>query len=260
MKIGTARPNQMDLEGVPHHFLGFLDIQEDYSAGKFAKAARTKIDELFVKHDLIFIVGGSGLYIDALIFGIDDIPKINPKIREQVNKDWNKYGLEFLQKKVMDIDPEIYKQIDIQNPMRLIRVIEVFLQTGKPLSFFQKNRRKKPIYPTIFIGLDLERPILYNKINQRVDSMISKGLLQESKDLYKYRHLNALQTVGYSEIFEYLDDKTELESAIGLIKRNSRRYAKRQLTWLRKNPIINWFKYEDALKMLKFINNNRGHI
>ena len=254
MQIGTARPLPEELEGVPHHFIGFLDINKEFSAGKFAEEANKKIKELFVKHNVLFVVGGSGFYIDALIFGMDDIPKINPEIRAQINKDWGKYGLEYLQKKVKKIDPVLYQQIDIQNPMRLIRAIEVYNQTGKPLSFFQKTQRKKPQYPTLFIGLQWDRELLYHRINKRVDSMINDGLIKEVEGLYDYRQLNALQTVGYSELFDYLEGEINLETAIALIKRNTRRYAKRQLTWLRKYSDIRWFHPKND-EMVKLIDN-----
>jgi tRNA dimethylallyltransferase len=255
MKIGTARPNPSELEGIPHHFVGFLDINEEFSAGKYAIEARKKIDELFFSHDVLFVVGGSGFYINALIYGMDDIPKIDPEIREKINNKWKKHGLAYLQKKLKEIDPLFYNQIDIQNPVRLIRAIEVFNQTGKSLSFFQKNKRNPTPYNTIFIGLEWERQALYNRINQRVDFMIDIGLVNEVKSLYKYNNVNALQTVGYSEIFNHLKGESNLETAIELIKRNSRRYAKRQLTWLRKNPDINWLNPENIGEMEAFIKN-----
>ena len=253
MQIGTARPLPQELEGVPHHFMGFLDVHEDFSAGKFAIEARNKIDELFNKNKVVFVVGGSGFYIDSLIFGMDDIPKINPEIRSQVNEEWHQNGLEYLQKKVQAIDPEIYQQIDVKNPMRLIRAIEVFYQTGKTLSFFQKNNNKSPLYPTLFIGLEWDRIKLYDRINLRVESMINNGLVAEVGNLSEFRLLNALQTVGYTEIFEYLDNKIRKESAIDLIKRNTRRYAKRQLTWFRKNPDMYWIYPENTEKMVDLI-------
>jgi len=253
MQIGTARPLPEELEGVPHHFLGFLDIQQEFSAGKFADEANKKIKKLFVEHDVLFVVGGAGFYIEALIYGMDDIPKIKPEIRDRINQEWKKSGLEYLQKKVSEIDPDIYKQIDIQNPLRLIRAIEVYEQTGKTLFSFQKKRSKKPRYNTLFIGMDWERELLYQRINHRVDVMMQKGLLEEVKSLYNNRQLNALQTVGYSELFEYLDGKINLDTATELIKRNSRRYAKRQLTWLRKYPNMHWFSPQSD-EMIKLIN------
>jgi tRNA dimethylallyltransferase len=260
LKIGTARPQTVELESVPHHFLGFLDLKENFSAGKFASVAQKLTDELFKKHDVLFVVGGSGLYIDALIYGIDDIPKIDPEIREEINNKWKKHGLVYLKDKLKKIDPFYYQQIDNQNPMRLIRAIEVFKQTGKSLSFFQKNKNKTPRYKTIFIGLDWERQTLYERINQRVDTMLKDGLVKEVKSLYKYRKLNALQTVGYSETFEYLDGEIELETAIDLIKRNSRRYAKRQLTWLRRNSEVQWFQPEKIKWLITLIDKEIARI
>jgi len=234
MQIGTARPLPEELDGVPHHFMGFLNIKEEFSAGRFAVEAQKKIDELFKIHDVVFIVGGSGFYIDALIYGMDDIPSIDKEIREQINNDLDRFGIVHLQEKVKLIDPELYKQIDVQNPKRLIRALEVYKQTGLPLSSFRKNIKRTPKIPTIFISLEHDRADLYKRINNRVDTMIKSGLIDEARSLYKQRHLNALQTVGYTELFNHFDGLTDLDQAIELIKRNTRRYAKRQMTWLRK--------------------------
>ena len=253
MQIGTARPHSEELEGVPHHFMGFLKIQENFSAGQFAVEAQKIIDKLFESHDVIFIVGGSGFYIDALIYGMDDIPSIDKKIRQQINSDLKQYGIAHLQEKVKAIDPELYNQIDIQNPKRLIRAIEVFEQTGLPLSSFQKNKKRIPKIPTLMIGLDLDRTELYDRINIRVDTMVKNGLVDEARSLYNQRHLNALQTVGYSELFEYFDGTSTLDNAIDLIKRNTRRYAKRQLTWLRKYQEIYWIQPDKINKMVTLI-------
>ena len=255
MQIGTARPLPEELHGVPHHFLGFLNIKEDFSAGRFADEAQKKIDELFKTHDVVFIVGGSGFYIDALIYGMDDIPSIDKEIREQINRDLDLFGIAHLQEKVKSIDPDIYKQIDVQNPKRLIRAIEVFEQTGKPLSSFHKNKNRIPKIPTLIIGLEHDRTILYNRINDRVDKMIKNGLIKETRSLYKHKHLNALQTVGYSELFDHFDGLTNLDKAIELIKRNTRRYAKRQLTWLRKYSNLFLMKEGQIFEMKELIKN-----
>ena len=257
MQIGTARPLPEELEGIPHHFMGFLNIEEDFSAGRFADEAKKKIDELFKTHDVIFVVGGSGFYIDALIFGMDDIPSINKEIRDQINTDFDQYGIGQLQEKVKLIDPEIYDQIDIQNPKRLIRALEVYKQTGLPLSSFQKNKNRTPKVPTIMIGLDQDRTELYDRINRRVDTMVKNGLIDEARLLYDRRHLNALQTVGYSELFEHFDGATTLEEAIDLIKRNTRRYAKRQMTWLRKYSDLFLLPSESVSNMKQLIINYR---
>lgn len=255
MQIGTARPLPNELEGVPHHFMGFLNIKEEFSAGRFAAEAQKKIDDLFESHDVIFIVGGSGFYIDALIFGMDDIPSIDKEIREQINADLDRFGITKLQEKVKLIDPELYKQIDIQNPKRLIRALEVYQQTGISLSSFQKNKNKIPKTPTIFIGLEHDRAELYNRINDRVDTMITNGLIDEAKSLYKHRHLNALQTVGYTELFDHFDGVTDLDKAIELIQRNTRRYAKRQMTWLRKYSNLFLMPPEQIFEMKELVKN-----
>lgn len=255
MQIGTARPLYEELEGVPHHFMGFLNIKEEFSAGRFAVEAQKKIDELFESHDVIFIVGGSGFYIDALIFGMDDIPSIDKEIREQINADLDRFGITKLQEKVKLIDPELYKQIDIQNPKRLIRALEVYQQTGIPLSSFQKNKNRTPKTPTVFIGLEHDRAELYNRINDRVDTMIANGLIDEARSLYKYRHLNALQTVGYTELFDHFDGVTDLDKAIELIQRNTRRYAKRQMTWLRKYSNLFLMPPEQIFEMKELVKN-----
>lgn len=256
MQIGTARPHPDELEGIPHHFMGFLNIREDFSAGQFAVEAQKKIEELFEIHDIIFVVGGSGFYIDALIYGMDDIPPIDKKIRDQLNSDLDRFGIAYLQKKVKLVDPKIYKQIDIQNPKRLVRALEVYEQTGLPLSSFRKNKKRSPKIPTIIIGLDLDRAALYQRINNRVDSMIKNGLIDEARSLYKHRDLNALQTVGYSELFEHFDGAITLEKAIDLIKRNSRRFAKRQMTWLRKYSDLYLMPSESISKMQELVKNH----
>lgn len=257
MQIGTARPLAEELEGVPHHFMGFLNIQEEFSAGRFADEAQKQIDKLFEKHDVIFIVGGSGFYIDALIFGMDDIPSIDKEIRDQINKDLNRFGIEYLQEKVQSIDPEIYDQIDKQNPKRLIRALEVYKQTGKPLSSFQKNKNRTAKSPTLIFGLEQDRAELYERINSRVDSMVKNGLIEEARSLYNQRHLNALQTVGYSELFEHFDGITSKDEAIELIKRNTRRYAKRQMTWMRKYSDLFVVSSDSISRMKELIENYR---
>jgi len=257
MQIGTARPLSEELEGVPHHFMGFLNIQEEFSAGRFADEAQKQIDILFEIHDVVFIVGGSGFYIDALIFGMDDIPSIDHEIRDQINKDLDRFGIEYLQEKVQSIDPKIYDQIDIQNPKRLIRALEVYKQTGKPLSSFQKNKNRAPKIPTLIIGLEHDRTELYNRINSRVDTMVKNGLIEEARSLYNHRQLNALQTVGYSELFEHFDGLTSKDKAIELIKRNTRRYAKRQLTWMRKYSDLHLMPSNSITKMQELIEDYR---
>jgi tRNA dimethylallyltransferase len=239
MKIGTARPEEEELEGVPHHFLGYTSVQNDINAGRFEREAEEKINSLFENHDLVFVVGGSGFYIDALLFGIDDIPPILPEIRSKMIREYEKRGLEHIQGLLKALDPELYASIDIQNPKRIIRGLEVAYQTGNKLSDYQKGNRK-PKWPYIRIGLDWDRELIYDRINTRVDQMVANGLFEEVSSLKEFSSLNALKTVGYSEIFRHLDGEYDRERAIELIKQNTRRYAKRQLTWLRNQSDTKW--------------------
>jgi len=253
MQIGTARPLPGEIAEVPHHFMGFLNVEKDFSAGRFASEAKIKIDELFEQHKVVFAVGGSGLYINALVYGMDDIPAIDKNIRAEVNNEWKKFGLEYLQEKAQIADPALFKTIDIQNPKRLIRIIEIYRQTGNPLSFYYSQTQNKAIYPTLFIGMEWEREALYNRINKRVDEMMRKGLLKEAGVLFPKRDLNALQTVGYRELFDFFEENISLERAVELIKQNTRRYAKRQLTWFRKNKQLIWVNPNHIQKAIGII-------
>jgi tRNA dimethylallyltransferase len=252
MQIGTARPKLDELKGIKHHFLGDTSITTDLNAGKYERLAEAKIHELFREHQIVFVVGGSGFYIDALLFGIDDIPPILPEIREKMIREYDKRGLAHIQNLLKSLDPELYASIDIQNPKRIIRGLEVAYQTGKKLSDYQKGN-KAPKWPYLRIGLDWDRDIIYDRINQRVDQMMVAGLVDEVKKLLPYRNLNALKSVGYTELFRHFDGEYDLERAVELIKQNSRRYAKRQLTWLRNQSDTQWMKPDDLEGMIGLI-------
>lgn len=253
LKIGSAPPNKSELTKVKHHFIQNLSISEDYSAGQFESDAIKLIEEIHKKNDLVFIVGGSGLYIDAICKGFDKTPAISKKIRKEINDKYHSKGLGWIQEKVKKIDPEFYLTNDIKNPQRLLRVLEMFTQTGKKMSSFQSKKIKKRPFKIIKIGLNIDRGILYSRINKRVNSMIEKGLLKEVNSLINFQHQNALQTVGYKEIFRFLNNQCSYEEAIDSVKKNTRRFAKRQLTWFRKDKEIRWFKPNQLNEIKKLI-------
>ncbi|MCT4581346.1 MAG: tRNA (adenosine(37)-N6)-dimethylallyltransferase MiaA [Flavobacteriales bacterium] len=249
MAIGTAKPTPEELASAPHHFVDFLSITEKYTAGQFEKDAIQKLDELYQKNDIAVLVGGSGLYVDAVCYGIDEIPS-NEEIRTQLNKELELHGLTPLQEELKEVDPKIWETINQKNPQRIIRALEVFRHTGKPYSFFRKGTKKNRAFETIKIGLDTDRSIVYDRINQRVDLMLENGLLSEVKALVPYQDLNALNTVGYKEYFKYFKREITLDEATALLKKNTRNFAKRQLTWFRKDQTTKWFlpKDFDAIK------------
>lgn len=241
MHIGTAKPDATELAKIPHHFINNISIHDSYSVGQYEQEALQILDTLFINHDVVIVVGGSGLYIDAIINGLDNLPASDAEIRKQVIALYETKGLEYLQNYISENDPEYFKIADIQNPQRLMRAMEVILQTGKAYSSFRKKNVVKRNFNAIQICLDMEREKLYQQINERVDMMMQNGLLQEAEQLFSYRHLNALQTVGYKELFEFIEGKSTLETAINKIKQNTRNYAKRQLTWFRKDKNYTWF-------------------
>lgn len=252
MKIGTARPAATELFNVPHHLLGHISIQQNYTVADFVKDATEKISALFKRHDLLVLCGGSGLYVDALCNGLDDLPDSNPEIKLKLTTTLEKEGIAKLQEQLAELDPEYYRSIDLNNPHRLIRAIEVCLITGKKFSELRSGKKVQHPFNIIKIGLNLERSVLYERINQRVNQMMQEGLLEEVKSLYAHRQLKALKTVGYTEIFDFLENKISLEQAVQLIQQNSRRYAKRQLTWYRKDAQLNWLNLsekENAMQM-----------
>ncbi len=241
MSIGTAKPSTQELASVTHHFINSHSINEEISVGSFEKQALLKIEELFQTHDVLVMVGGSGLYINAVLYGFDEIPKADLSLRNQLNQQLVDEGIGSLQNQLKALDPTYFNNVDIHNPQRVIRALEVCLTTGKTFSSFRKTQNKKRNFKTILIGLNTDREKLYERINLRVDLMMQEGLLKEVKELQEHQHLNAMKTIGYNEIFNYLNGKCSLESAIDKIKQNTRNFAKRQLTWFRKNDDIVWF-------------------
>ena len=253
LKIGAAPASQEELAIVKHHFVQHLSINENYSIGQFEKDAIKKITELFKAHNYLLLVGGSGLYIDAICNGIDNIPNISNNVREKINNEYEKNGITWLQEKIKKIDPEFYKSVDINNPQRLKRCYEVFHETGKRFSTFHKKEKKKRNFEIIKIGIKTDREQLYKKINTRVDKMIKNGLVNEAELLKKFSKKNALNTVGYKELFNCFDQNIELDIAIEEIKKNTRRLAKRQLTWFRKDKNINWYLKSEKNEIIKAI-------
>ena len=253
LKIGAAPPSKKELSEVKHHFIHNLSIIDDYNAGRFEIDAINLIKKIHKTNNKIIVVGGSGLYIDAICKGFDTMPEISKKTRNQVNIEYKSKGLTWAQEQVKCIDPDLYSNYETNNPQRLLRVIEVFKETGKKLSSFKSNKIKSRPFEIIKIGLNTERNTLYNNINKRVDVMMEKGLLKEVCALVKFQQRNALQTVGYKEIFSYLNNECSLEKAVENIKTNTRRFAKRQLTWFRKDKEIKWFKPDQLMDIQKFI-------
>ena len=250
MEIGTAAPTIEELNQATHHFIHHKSIHEDYSVGHFEKEALTCLDSLFQKTDVVVMVGGSGLYVDAIIHGLDDFPKVDSVIREHLNSRLKNEGIQVLQSQLKKLDQETYKSIDIQNPHRLIRALEICVGTNKPYSSFLNKRTISRAFIPIYVGLTADRDIIYDRINLRVDHMIENGQLEEAKRLYEFKHLNALNTVGYKELFKYFDGEWTLEFAISEIKKNTRRFAKRQLTWFKKNEEIMWFDFQADFKLI----------
>jgi len=248
MSIGTAKPTIEELATARHHFINSHAVTESFTVADFEKQSLELLDELFKTKDSVILVGGSGLYIKAICEGFDNIPSVAPEIREKLNSGFAEKGITYLQEKLRVVDPEYYKQVDIQNPQRVIRALEIFEGTGKPFSSYRLAGINTRPFNIIKIGLNLPRDVLYERINQRVDNMMQQGLEDEVKSLLPYRHLNALNTVGYSELFDYFDGNSDLSSAIESIKQNTRRFAKRQLTWFRKDKDINWFEVDDSLE------------
>ena len=240
LKIGVARPSDEELKEIPHHFIASHSIKENINAAFFEKFALQKAGELFKTHDTIIMVGGTGLYIKAFCEGLDEIPPIDEAIRKSIISDYELHGLSWLQEQVKIKDPEFYKVGEIQNPQRLMRALEVVGSTGQSILSFRKNKKTERPFNIIKIGLELPKEELHVNINSRVDKMIEEGLIEEVRSLKGYHDVNALQTVGYSEIFEHLDDKMSLVNAIEEIKKNTRQYAKRQMTWFKKDKEINW--------------------
>ncbi|GMN04924.1 tRNA (adenosine(37)-N6)-dimethylallyltransferase MiaA [Croceitalea sp. MTPC5] len=247
MEIGTAVPSPEELGMVPHHFIQHKSIFESYSVGDFEKEAIAKLNRLFKSNDVIVIVGGSGLYVDAVVNGLDDFPDISEEIRTNLILEQQHKGLPYLQEKLKVLDPVYHKTVDLSNAHRVIRALEICIGTNKPYSSFLSKKKKSRSFKTIYVGLHAERTLIYKRINLRVDKMLEAGLLKEVKKLEEHKHLNALQTVGYKELFLYLEGRCSLNEAVEEIKKNTRRFAKRQLTWYRKNQNILWVDHNADL-------------
>ena len=255
MSIGTAVPNKNELKAAPHHFIQNRSITEDYNVGEFEKDALAKLDELFKKSPIQIMVGGSGLYVDAVLQGLNYFPKIHPEVRKKITLNFENEGIESLQKQLKVLDIEAFNTIAIDNPQRLIRALEVCIGSGKTYSSFKNQRKIKRNFNSIKIGLKAEKEIIYNRINHRVDIMMKNGFLEEVKTLLPFKQLNALQTVGYREFFGYLEGKYTLDFAIDEMKKNTRRFAKRQGTWFRKDKSIIWFDFQENInKIIETIN------
>lgn len=250
MNIGTAVPTPEELVQVKHHFIQHKSIHDSYSVGDFEKEAIDKLNELFSKGQYAILVGGSGLYIDAVTKGLDFFPEVNTEIRQTLQENFKNKGIESLQEQLKMVDPVYYEKVDLQNTHRVMRAIEVSLSSGQAYSAFLTQPRKKRAFHCINIGISADREVIYNRINQRVDTMIAQGLLKEGESLHPFKGLNALNTVGYKEVFMHLEGEWDLAFAISEIKKNTRRFAKRQLTWFRKDIERKWFDYKINLEAI----------
>ena len=243
MSIGTAVPSQEELASAKHHFIQNKSIFENYSVGDFEKEALSKLDELFLTNDFAVLVGGSGLYLNTILNGLDDFPEIELSVREEVKSNYEKYGISYLQTELEIHDPIYYSIVAKENPQRMMRALEVSIGSGKPYSSYLNQKKNLRNFTPIIIGLEAERPIIYDRINQRVAIMMNEGLLAEAENLFPNKELNALQTVGYRELFDYLEGEITLDFAVEEIKKNTRRFAKRQLTWFKRNETTKWFDF-----------------
>lgn len=253
MNLGTAKPTEEELQQVPHHLINSLSIEDDYDVKRFEKDALEILGKIFKSNSVAVMTGGSGLFADAITKGFDEMPDVDPEIRTKIIGEFEEKGLTWLQSQVADADPEYYSQVDRQNPQRLMRALEVYLGTGRKFSSFRVKKQSERPFKIIKIGLERDREDLYQRIDTRMDQMIAAGLFDEADALFGKRHLNAMQTVGYSEIFGYLEGNYDKAEAVRLLKRNSRRYAKRQLTWFRRDPEIRWFHPDQVSEILTLI-------
>lgn len=256
MNIGTAKPSPEERAVVRHHFINNLSISEEYTAGMYEAEALVVLEELFKKHKVAVLTGGSGLFIKALCEGLDDIPAAEEGIRETLNATFEKEGLEPLLQELKEKDPAYYEKVDRDNPVRIIRALEICRSTGLPFSSFRTGSKKERPFKIVKIALNRDREELYRRIDTRMDQMLSEGLINEVESLYSYKHINALQTVGYSEVFDFLDGNYDQEEMVRLLKRNSRRYAKRQLTWFSKDEEYKWFHPDQEKEIVAYIEEN----
>ena len=253
MNIGTAKPTKEELSARPHHFINSLPIEVEYSVGDFEKDALALMEQLYQKHDYLVMAGGSGLFIKAVCEGLDEFPEVPLVVKQALEEDYKQYGIAFLQEELKESDPVYFAQADVNNPYRLLRALSVTRASGRPFSSFRSNTKASRAFVPIYIQLDWEREVLYRRINERVDQMMAQGLLAETKELFPKKQLNALQTVGYQELFDFFDGKKTLEEAVEMIKQNSRRYAKRQMTWFRRDDHWARFHPTELAAIIDFI-------
>jgi tRNA dimethylallyltransferase len=260
MNIGTAKPSTSELNSIKHHLINNKSVNDDYNIYDYEKDALKSIESIFNKNDIAILVGGSGLYINTVLYGLDEMPGISTEVRNSLYLDLELKGIKKLQEKLKLLDPSSYRSIDINNPRRLIRALEVSISTGKSYSSFLKKKKKKRDFNIIVLGMNQERLDLYKKINTRVDNMVESGLINEVKELYTLKGLNTLNTIGYSEVFNYIEDKYSLDECINEIKKNTRRYAKRQLTWFKSIDSVEWitpdYTFEKVIAYIKSLIGN----
>lgn len=253
MKTGTAVPSALQLAQVKHHLIGHRSIHQHYNASLFELEAIDILDSLFARHNVVIMAGGSGMYIEAVCHGIDDIPSVDPEIRERLQREYLENGLNGIQTRLLSSDPEYYKKVDLNNPNRILKALEILEMTGRRYSSFLTGHAKERNFRPLRIGLNIPRKELHVNINSRVDSMMAEGLVDEARKLYPYHELNALNTVGYKELFDYFENKCSLDEAVQKIKDHTRQYARRQLTWFRKKKDTNWFLPDEDELILNFL-------
>lgn len=253
LTIGTAVPSKAELNSIKHHFIHSHSIHDVYNASRFETEAMELLEKLFSKYNIVVLTGGSMLYIDAVCKGIDTMPDVDPELRQNLKDKLIREGIESLRFQLKQLDPDYYNQVDLKNPARIVHALEICLMTGKPYSSFRTSPNKKRPFSIIKIGLDCDRAELHQRINQRVDKMVEAGLEEEALGVYPFKHLNSLNTVGYRELFAFFKGEISKEKAIELVKRNTRRYARKQLTWFRNDSEMNWFHPQDSEKIIQFI-------
>ena len=258
LPIGTAYPSEEQLQAVEHHFIAELELTEDFNCGQYEHRALERLDSLFKTHDTVVAVGGSGLYVRALCEGMDNLPQADAALRNTLAYRLQNEGVEALAEQLKELDPEYYNIVDRQNPARIMRALEVCLTSGQKYSELRSGERKERDFQIIKVGVTMPREQLYDRVNRRVDMMIDAGLEAEARAVLPYRHCNSLRTVGYSEMFDYFDGTTTLDQAVELIKRNTRHYAKRQLTWFRRDADVQWFNPSDREQIIKYIDSQFG--
>lgn len=259
ISIGVAKPSAEELKEVKHYFINSHSIHETVTAASYEKYALNAVDEIFQQHDVAVMVGGTGLYIKAFCEGMDEIPAVDETLRNELQQQYQQHGLEWLQQELQQYDPLFTEKGEMQNPQRMLRALEVVKSTGKSILTFRKGEKQQRNFNIIKIGLDLPREELYQRINHRVDMMMEEGLLKEAKEVYPLRHLNALQTVGYRELFDHFDGNCSLEKAVDKIKQNSRHYAKRQLTWFKRDEAMRWFHPSQLQEIIQLISTEISH-